>query len=106
MVRDQPLDLVGEFKYLGKMLDKSENDWLELYSNLSKASCSEDALEEFWGGREGADVRKSALLYHAVVQAILLYGSETWVLTEPMLVTLEGVHMKFIINIAQMPPKG
>ena len=31
--------------------------------------------------REGADARTSGIIYVVVVQAVLLYGSETWVMT-------------------------
>jgi len=32
------------------------------------------------------------MFYKATVQAVLLFGSETWVLTPPMLKALEGFH--------------
>ena len=35
-------------------------------------------------------------LYKAVVQAIILYGSETWVLSESMANRIEGMHMEFL----------
>ena len=35
-------------------------------------------------GREGADPRMSGLFFKAVIQAVLLFGSETWVLTPRM----------------------
>ena len=35
-------------------------------------------------GREGADPKVSRAFYIAVTQAVLLFGSETWLLTEKM----------------------
>ena len=32
-------------------------------------------------GREGADARTSVQIYLAVVQLVLIYGSDTWVMT-------------------------
>ena len=34
--------------------------------------------------REGEDLTVSEKLYHAVVQVVLLFGAETWVITEAM----------------------
>ena len=42
--------------------------------------------------RKGADPRVAAMLYRALVQAIILYGSETWVLLAEMYRKVEGKH--------------
>ena len=55
--------------------------------------------------RQGADARISGNLYKAVVQSILLYGSETWVLTAPMVKVLEGFHHKVLRQITGRQPK-
>ena len=47
----------------------------------------------------------SGNLYKAVVQSILLYGSETWVLTTPMVKVLAGFHHRVIRQIAGVLPK-
>ena len=46
--------------------------------------------------REGAETRVSEIFYRALVQAILLYGLETWVLLEEMDRKVEGIHTKLI----------
>ena len=38
----------------------------------------------------------SASFYRAVVQSILLYGSETWVLSASMEKRIEGMHTDFL----------
>jgi len=42
--------------------------------------------------RDGAAPKVSGYFYKAVVQSILLYGCETWVLTEAMYKLLEAFH--------------
>ena len=37
LVGDQPLGEGGEFKYLGRVLDKSDDECPKLYSNLENA---------------------------------------------------------------------
>ena len=47
-------------------------------------------------GREGAESKVLESFYRAVVQAILLYVSETWVLSESMEKRVEGTHTEFL----------
>ena len=49
--------------------------------------------------REGAEPMVAEMFYRAVVQAILLYGLETWVLLAEMEKKIEGSHKGFLINI-------
>ena len=75
---------VERFKYLGIMMERSDDDWLSVLCNISKA-------RQLWGRtvkllwREGEDLAVSAKFYRAVVQVVLLFGAETWVITEIMM---------------------
>ena len=86
---------VETFKYLGRMLDRLDDDWPAVLRNVGKAL-------RLWIGlgkllrSEGTDPQVSAMLYWAVVQAVLLFGAETWVLLAAMYWNLEGVHMVFL----------
>ena len=42
--------------------------------------------------REGADARTSGRIYVAVVQAVMLYGSKTWVMTQHIRRVLGGFY--------------
>ena len=46
--------------------------------------------------REGADSSVSEKFYGALVQAVLFFGAEMWVLSAPMAQSLEGVHVGFL----------
>ena len=46
--------------------------------------------------REEADPKVSASFYMSVVQAIILYGSEMWVLSESMAKRIQGTHTEFL----------
>ena len=71
---------VATFRYLGRPLDQTDDDWPVVRRNIMH-------VRLVWGRlgtllqQEGADPRVAAMFYRAVVQAILLYGSETWVLS-------------------------
>ena len=79
----EPLETVNYFKYLGRVLTEGVDDWLAVAGNLRKA-------RKIWMQmvriliREGADPKVLGLLFKAVVQAVLLFGLETWVLTPRM----------------------
>ena len=57
---------------------------------------------------ENAAPRVAAKFYKAVVQSVLLYGSETWNLTETVLARLEGFHIRAAYRMARVhkPRKG
>ena len=57
-----------------------EDNWLAMAGNLRKASKIWTRMTRILG-REGAEPRISGLFFNAVVQAVLLFGSEMWVLT-------------------------
>ena len=77
------LDNVLAFKYLGLVMTKGDHDWPAVAVNLSKA-------RKIWGRlswilcREGGDARVSGNFFKAVVQAVLMFGAETWLLTPRM----------------------
>ena len=62
------------------MLSSSEDDWPALVQNLRRARGKWEQLEKILV-REVKDRRTVGRFKVAVVQAVLLFGSETWVLT-------------------------
>ena len=89
---------VDYFKYLGSILQQADEDWLVIIQNILRA-------RQVWGRlgkllrREGADPIISEKFYCTVVQTVLLFGSETWVLTLAMMKKLEFVHMGFLWQV-------
>ena len=79
----EPIHNVLEFRYLGRVLTAREDDWLAVVGNLGKARKSWERLYRVLG-REGAHPKVSGNFYKAVAQAVLLFGAETWVLTQRM----------------------
>jgi len=90
-IKGVPLKLVSVFRYLGQQLPSTDEDWPAIYWNLSKAR-KHWAMVSRVLACKGADARISAMFYKAVVQSVLLYSSETWVVTPAVLKVLEGFH--------------
>ena len=71
---DALVEGVAKFKYLGRPLDKMYHDWPAVRRNFKWEW-------RFWGRlgkllrREGAEPKAEAMLYRAVKQAVLLFGS-------------------------------
>ena len=42
---------------------------------------------------DGVDSQVSALFYRAVIQAVLMFGSESWTLSDVMIREVEGSHI-------------
>ena len=86
---------VDTFKYLGGILDRYDNDCLAVLRNVGKARRVWNQLGKLLR-REGEEPQVFAIFYRVVVQSVLLFGEETWVLSEARSRKLEGVHVGFL----------
>jgi hypothetical protein len=79
-----PLENVTEYKYLGCPLSADDSDNAAVSLNISKATRTWFGMYRILSS-DGADSKTMACFYLAVVQAKLLYGSKTWVLSRCLL---------------------
>ena len=75
----QPLMSVSFFKYPGRILPASEEKWPMVVSKLRKARKKWERLSRVMG-QEGVDARAMGIFYREVVQVVLLFGLDTWVM--------------------------
>ena len=79
----------------------NNNDWEALYINLRKA-------QRRWGmvakvlGKTGVLIKVQEMMYKAVVYVVLLYGSKILVVTDAMMMVLEGFHQRIARKVAGM----
>ena len=79
----EPLENVTAFRYLGKVIAAGDDGWPAVVGNLHRARKS-------WGRlfrtliQEGADLKVSGKVFKAVMQEVLLFRAENWVLTPRM----------------------
>ena len=98
------LDQVEAFKYLGRTIRSDNNDAQAVSDNLRKA-------KRVWGRlsrvmkAENASPRVCGLFYKATVQAVLLFGSESWTVTLTMRRGLEGFHTRAARRMTGMMPE-
>ena len=80
---------VPRFTYLGRVMTAGDDDSPAVAGNLAKAWKSWGRLQRILR-REGATPRISGSFFKAVVQHVLLFGAETWVVTPNMERALSG----------------
>ena len=87
------IERVSSFRYLGRVLDENDDDTHALTRQLARARARWGRIASVLRS-EGVNPRAMGYFYKAVVQAILLYGSETWVLTNFQLKKLRSFHAR------------
>jgi len=98
-VKGEVLEKVESFHYLGRILAQDDNNVRAVRSQIKKA-------RGIWArvGQvlqvDNTPPKVSAKFCKAVVQSVLLYGSETWNLTKTALARLEGFHIKAAYRMA------
>ena len=85
----EQLELVPRFTYLGRVMTAGDDDWPSVAGNLAKARRNWGRLQRILG-RKGATARISGDFFKAVVQQVLLFGAEMWVVTPKMEQALSG----------------
>ena len=77
--------------YLGRTITYNNINWSALYHNLEKA-------RRRWGmvlrvlEKTGEAVIDREIMYKAVVQTMMLYGRESWVIVYKIMKVLEGFY--------------
>ena len=72
--------MVTDFQYLWRLILELDNDWTAVVRNLSKARLLWKRMMSILR-REGAEPWVSGFFFKAMVQAVLILGVETWVVT-------------------------
>jgi hypothetical protein len=91
-VHGDVLERVEVFKYLGRMMAQDDNDIQAIWAQLRKARATWARVGQVLQS-ENASLFVAARFYQAIVQAILLYGSKTWVISRTALARLKGFHI-------------
>ena len=75
---------VGRFNYIGILMDRSDDDWPSVLHSIRKS-------RQVWGGigeilwSEWAETEVSEQFYCEIIQSVILFRAETWVITEKII---------------------
>ena len=89
------LERVKEFRYLGRIITDDDNDSKCIEFNLKKARQQWNCIARFLK-REGASAKCMAKFYITIVQAVLLYGSDSWSISKRDMKKLQSFHKRAI----------
>ena len=76
----EPIENVHEFKYLGRYVTNTDDDTVTIRCNLKKANEAWGHLHRLILYEKKRNLRAAVSVYRSIVESILLYGSDTWVL--------------------------
>ena len=79
----RPLERVTSFRYLGWVISVADDEWPAVVKNLSQARAVWKRMKRTLS-RERVEPQVSGFFFKDVVQAVLLFGSETWAVTPSM----------------------
>ena len=96
------LERVESFRYLGRILAQDDED-IRAVRNQIKKACGTWARVGQVLQTDDTPPKVGAMFYKAVVQSVLLYGSETWNLVKTALAWLEGFHIRAAYRILCKP---
>ncbi len=94
------LERVEVYKYLGRMMAQDDDDTQAIRAQLRKARATWARVGKVLRG-ENTSPTIAAKFYLAVVQAVLLYSSKTWVISPQAMARLEGFHIRAAWRMAQ-----
>ncbi len=98
-VHGNTLERVEVFKYLGRLLAQDDDDIQAIRAQMRKTRATWARVGQVLRA-ENVPPRIAAKFYKAVIQAVLLYGSEMWVLSMAALASLEGFHIRAAYRMA------
>ena len=79
-------------------MDRSDDNYTAILRNVRKARRVWNRLGKLLL-REGSEPHMSTMFRLVVVQTVVLFGEEPWVLSEAMSRKMEGVHVGFLRQI-------
>jgi len=96
-----PVESVGSFRCSGRQEAWNDSDWGALHADLRRARYKWHKLSKLLH-REGANPMIFGMFHKAVVQTVLLFGCESWTVTDAMWTVLKGFHHRAAGRMADM----
>ena len=99
-VNGQVIENVPAFAYLGRILQRNDLDDEAILARLKLAGCAWGRMFRVLSANGGVCCKTMGRFYLAVIQQILLYGSESWVISTRSLLRLKTFHHKCARHMA------
>ncbi|KAI5731130.1 hypothetical protein M8J77_005084 [Diaphorina citri] len=100
-IRNEPLCVVENFKYLGSRIVRNNDATIEVKSRISAASVAFGRLYTRVWKQHNLSLGTKLTIYKTIVLSTLLYGSETWTIHQKHVRELNSFHMKCLRSITR-----
>ena len=93
---------VDNFIYFGSEIESTDK---EIKIRIAKSWAALDKLRSIWKSQLNSTLKRN--IFRAVVESVLLYGSEAWTLTKNNEKKLDGIYtriLRTILNISWRDP--
>ena len=84
--------IVDKFCYLGCLISRDCKDSIDVANRIKKASNAFGAMRKSLFSSRTITIESKGIAYYSLILPILLYGAETWSLTEALLRQLRNFH--------------
>ena len=96
------MPVVELFKYLGSILSRDCRDDLDVEARIEAASAAFGALRQCLFSSANICLDAKKIVYIGLILSILLYGSETWCLTEKLYNRLRCFHARCVRSMCRV----
>ena len=90
---------VKAFTYLGRILSEDDDDTKCITTQIARARAKWWRIAKILKSK-GANAKIMGKFYKAVIQAVLLYGAESWVLTKESTRKLNSFHLRAVRHMS------
>jgi hypothetical protein len=106
-VHGNMLEWVEVYKYLGCLLVQDDDDIQAIHAQMRKAQATWARVGQVLRSKNASPF-VAAKFYQGIIRAILLYGSESWVISRTAMARLEGLHIHAAYRMAKehKPKRG
>jgi hypothetical protein len=91
-VKGEKINIVKQFKYLGRIIDDNDNDLAAVEAQLKKARMTWGRIGKILKKKTNSNPKIMSIFYKVIIQSVLLYGSESWVLNNLAKEKLQSFH--------------
>ena len=89
------LQQVRQFRYLGRIFTDNDDDSICIKENLKIARNRWNSIAKILKD-EGSNAKTMAKFYITIVQAVLLYGADSWVISKRDMTRLNSFHKRVV----------
>ena len=98
-LNEHKIEQVDHFRYLGVLIDNEGNQEKEMNERIHKANITYKTIKNTIINNRELSIKTKLTVYKTIVQPILTYGSESWIISNKYKSKLQATEMKVLRRI-------